>query len=274
MGVHRKLWNWCRRPVKPVLTELTRLSAPFYLSASAPGLLICLSASLFVLGAYLCVIKVPVWMGDPYGFGEYEPMRVYMPFGFLLWFLALAFFIYGIILGTQKPVQFARLRTMFSIASLIVGVTLGIMALTSTLLPWVIAEGATTLVETRWGTFNVPQYYAITGLNLMRGIGEILLVSVGGIIGVLAPLVGLFESERPDAVRAFLFLLSGICIIGPVALLYGNIQGNLVWGISFGQFGIAAVFKSAEIGFFIASLSSVGLMVSGVITTIKLTLHL
>lgn len=263
--------NWCRRPKKPVLTELTRLAVPVYLWASAPEVLISLSVSLFVLGAYLCVVKVPVWFGDPYGYGEYEPMRAYMPFGFLLWFLALALFVCGIVLGTRKPVQFARLRTIFSQASLIVAVTLGIFALTSVLLPWVIAERTTTLVENRGGTFNVPQWYALTGLNLMREIGEIFLVFVGGIIGVLAPFVCLFEGERPDAVRAFLFLLSGICIIGPVALLYNDIQRNLVWGISFGQFGIATNFQSPGIGFFIAALASVGLMVSGVITSIKLT---
>jgi len=272
MNIHKRLWNWCRRPKKPVLTELTRLAVPIYLWASAPGFLICLSASLFVLGAYLSVVKVPVWFGDPYGHGEYEPMRAYMPFGLLLWLLALVLFIYGVVLGTRKPV-ISRLRTGFSIASLVVGVALGILALTSILLPWVIAESATTLVETRGGTFNVPQYYALNGVNLMMRIGEILLVFVGGIISILAPLICLFESERPDAVRAFLFLLSGICIVGPVALLYGDIQENLTWGISFGQFGIGTVFKSPGIGFFIAVLSSIGLMVSGIITGIKLTQH-
>jgi len=250
------------------------MSAPGVLiSLSAPGVLISLSASLFVLGAYLCVVKVPVWVGDPYGFGEYEPMRAYMLFGLLLWLQALAFFVCGIVLGVRKPVQFARLRTVFSQTSLIVAVTLGILALTSILLPWVIAERTNTVVETRGGTFTVPQYYALTGLNLMVEIGEVFLVFVGGIISILAPLVCLFESERPDAVRAFLFLLSGICIIGPVALLYDNIQGNLVWGISFGQFGIATTFQSPGIGFFIAILSSIGLMVSGVTTTIKFTRH-
>jgi len=250
--------------------KLTRLAAPLYFSVGVTGVLICVSASLFVLGAYLSVIKVPVWVGDQYGFGEYEPMRAYMPFGLLLWLLALALFVCGIVLGTRKPVQFARLRTVFSLTSLIVAVTLGILALTSILLPWVIAERTTTVVETRGGTFTVPQYYALTGLNLVMEIGEIFLVFAGGIISALAPLVSLFESERPDAVRAFLFLLSGVCIIGPVALLYSHIQANLLWGISFGQFGIAASFKSPGIGFFIASLSSVGLIVSGVITTMKL----
>ena len=271
MGIYKRLWNWCRRPTKPALMKLTRLTAPLYFSVGVPGVLICVSASLFVLGTYLSVIKVPVWVGDPYGFGEYEPMRAYMPFGLLLWLLALALFVCGIILGTRKLEQFAQLRTFFSMTSLMVGVTLGVLALTSILLPWVIAERTTTVVETRGGTFTVPQYYALTGLNLVMEIGEIFLVFAGGIISALAPLVSLFESERPDTVKAFLFVLSSVCILGPVALAYGDIQRNLVWGISFGQFGIATVFKSPGIGFFVAAFSCVGLMVSGIITAVKST---
>ena len=41
------------------------------------GVFVCLSASLFVLGTYLCVIKVPVWVGN-----EFEPMHAYLPCGF------------------------------------------------------------------------------------------------------------------------------------------------------------------------------------------------
>jgi len=228
----------------------------------------CLSASLFVLGTYLCVIRVPVWVGN-----EYEPMHAYSPFGFISWLLAFPFFVYGIILGARKPLPIAQLRAVFSMVNLKVSLTLGILALTSTVLPWVISERASTLIETRAGTFNVPQHYALTGLNLTLEIGEVFLVFAGGIISVLAPLFCLLERERPDAVKAFLFLLSGICILGPVALLQGSIQGNRVWGISFGQWGIATVFRSPGIGFFIASLSGVGLTVSGVITAIKLTRH-
>jgi len=233
-----------------------------------PGVFMCLSASLFVLGTYLCVIRVPVWVGN-----EYEPMHAYLPLGLLLWLLALPFFVYGIILGARKPLPTAQLRATFSMVSLMVNVTLGILALTSTVLPWVISERTSTPIETRAGTFNVPQHYALTGTNLMLEIGEVLLVLIGGIISLLTPLLCLLERERPDVVRAFLFLLSGTCIIGPVALLQGSIQGNRIWGISFGQLGIATVFKSPEMGFFIAALSGIGLTVSGVITAIRLTRH-
>jgi FtsH-binding integral membrane protein len=201
-------------------------------------------------------------------------MRAYLPFGFALWILALIFLVCGIVLGVRKPLA-AQLRTVFSRVSLIVGLTLGVLALTSTLLPWVIAERAETFIETRGGTFNVGQYHALTGVNLMTGANNmagdiILLVFVGAIISILhIPLLILIEKEKADVMRAFLFLLSGICIISSVASIYAY----KIWWISLrvnGALGFSATFKSPGMGFLIATSCAIGLITFGLITTIKL----
>jgi len=93
-------------------------------------------------------------------------------------------------LGVRKPLRAAQLRKPLLMVSIIVGVALGSLALSSTLLPWVITERPEPLIETRGGTFNVGQYHALTGINLMTGVNGmvgdiILLVFVGALIGVL-----------------------------------------------------------------------------------------
>ncbi len=270
MSALRRLLDWCRKPGKTVTTGFTRSVFPLYALMRAPGALVCLSALLSVLGTYLIAVRVPVWIGDSYGYGEYEPMHAYMPLGFALWLIALVFFIGAVISRTRRRALFVPSRTVFSVPSLIAAIILGSLAFASAALPWVVTERAVTSIETRGGTFNVPQFYALSGFSLMREIGEIALVLVGGIISLLVPFAGFFESKRPDAVRAFLFLLSSICVIGPVALLYSSIQGGLPWGISFGQLGLMTYFKSLELGFFIAAFSSLALLVSGLITTARL----
>jgi len=50
MGIHKRLWNWCRRPERPVLTKFTRLAMPLYVSFLIGGLL---------LTAYVAVVLLP-----------------------------------------------------------------------------------------------------------------------------------------------------------------------------------------------------------------------
>ena len=50
MEIHKRLWNWCRRPKRPVLTKFTRLATPLYVSVLIGGLL---------LTAYVAVILLP-----------------------------------------------------------------------------------------------------------------------------------------------------------------------------------------------------------------------
>jgi len=234
-----------------------------------PGVLICSSAFLFALGTYLGTIEVLVWVGN-----EYELMHIYLPLGFFLWLLALLFLAYGVVSGMRKLRKLqASQRTAFSMVSLIVGVTLGVLALTSTLLPWVIAERVEPLIETRVGTFSVGRYHALTRVNLMMGINkvdEMSLVFVGAMMGILhIPLLSLLEREGPDAMRAFLFSLGGICIIGPVASVYAH----RIWWIDLrvdGALGFSVTFESPGPGFLIATLCAIGLIASGIITTVKL----
>jgi len=40
MNIHRKLWHWCRRPIKPASTNFIRSAAPLYASILIGGLLL------------------------------------------------------------------------------------------------------------------------------------------------------------------------------------------------------------------------------------------
>lgn len=240
-----------------------------------PGILVCLSAVLMAFGTYLATVEVPVRITyDPAAAEQYDLMRAYLPFGFTLWILSLVFLVYGIVSGTRKPLAVAQLKKPFSMVNIIVGVAIGILALTSTFLPWVIAERTEPFIETRKGSFNVGQYHALTGVNLMLGINNmvgdiILLVLVGAIISVLhIPLLTLFERGRGNAKRAFLFLLDTICIIGPVS----SIRTRRIWWISLrvnGTLGLSATSISLGIGSQIATICAVGLLVFGLVNTIK-----
>jgi len=242
-----------------------------------PGVLFCSSAFLLVLGAYLATMEVPVRITyDPTAAEQYDLMRAYIPFGFALWILALLFLSYGIALGVRKPLAIGQLRKPFCGISLIVAVTLGFLAFTSTFLPWVIAERTEPSIETRGGTFNVGQYHALTGVSLMTGTnnmeGDVLsLVFVGAIIAILhIPLLTLLEKERTDAMRAFLFLLSGICVINAAASIYTH----RIWWVGFyfgeGSGVFSVTFKSPGIGLLIATVSAAGLIAYGLLAAIKL----
>lgn len=50
MDIHKRLWNWCRRPKRPVLTKFTRLATPLYVSVLIGGL---------ILTAYVAVVFLP-----------------------------------------------------------------------------------------------------------------------------------------------------------------------------------------------------------------------
>lgn len=241
-----------------------------------PGVLFCLSAILFVLGTFLVTLEVPVRITyDPTAAEQYDFMRAYLPLGFALWILALVFLVGGIVLGVRKPLAVAPDENHISMVSIIVGLLLGFLALTSTFLPWVIAERTEPLIEIRGGIINVGQYHVLTGIDLMMGtnsmVGDVILfVFVGAIISILhIPLLTFIEKEKVDAMRAFLFLLSGICIISPVALVYAQ----RIWWISLdvnGALGSSVTFKSLGIGLLIASSCAIGLIASGIVTTIKL----
>jgi FtsH-binding integral membrane protein len=227
------------------------------------------------LGTYLVTVEVPVRITyDPAAAEQYNLMRAYLPFGFALWILSLVFLVLGIVSGTRKPLAIFQLKKPFLMVNLIVGVAIGVLALASTFLPWVIAERAEPFIETRGGSFNVGQYHALTGVNLMSGtnnmVGDIiLLVFVGAIIGVLhIPLLTLLEKERGDAKRAFLYFLGAICIIGPIASIYIH----RIWWISLrlnGTLGFSATSISPGIGSLTATACAVGLLAFGLINTIK-----
>lgn len=261
----RRRLGWCpKEPRRPIKVQPLGF-------AETPSVLVCLSASLFVLGTYLSTIEGLVWVGN-----EYELMHIFLPLGFLLCFLSLLSLIYGAVLGVRKqrmPSVF-QLKTVFSKVNLIVGVTLGVLTLTSTLLPWIIAERVNPIIEIRDGPLDVGRYHALTGIKLFIGtdrVDEVSLAFVGAIISILhIPLLPLLNREKPDAMKAFLFLLSGVCIIGPLASIYTRVG----WWIDMrvdGILGFTAIFESPGLGFLIATSCAIGLITFGVITTIKIT---
>ncbi|MEM2384929.1 MAG: hypothetical protein QXX99_02075 [Candidatus Bathyarchaeia archaeon] len=127
------------------------------------GFLVCLSAFLFALGSYFAALEVPVRISyDPAAAEQYDLMRAYLPFGLILCFLAFISLVYGVVFGVRKPSRAAQLRKPLLVVSIIVGVALGFLALSSTLLPWVITERPEPFIETRGGMLNVGQI----GLNI------------------------------------------------------------------------------------------------------------
>ncbi|MEM3390493.1 MAG: hypothetical protein QW491_13980 [Thermoproteota archaeon] len=81
----------------------------------------------------------------------------------------------------------------------------------------------------------------------------------GAVIGILhISLLTLLGGKR-----TYLFLLSGICIISPVASIYANRS----WWINMpvdGTLGFSAVFKNPGIGLLIATLCAIGLIALGI----------
>ena len=242
----------------------------------SPGIFICLSAFLLVFGTHLATMEVPVRITyDPAAAEQYDLIRAYLPFGSILWILAIIFLVCGFVLGVRKPLAVATLKKPFSIASIVVSLTLGFLALTSIYLPWVIAERTETFIETRGGTFNIGRYYALTGLDLMTRMNDmagdaILFVLAGAMISILhIPLLSLLWKEGTDVTRVFLFLSGGTCIISSVASIYAH----RVWWISLhvnGALGFPVMSEGLGLGFIIATLCAIGLIAFGIIAAIKL----
>jgi len=49
MNIHRKLWYWCRRPIKSASTSFTRLAVPLYISILIGGLLLTMLVTIVLL---------------------------------------------------------------------------------------------------------------------------------------------------------------------------------------------------------------------------------
>jgi len=51
MSIHKRLWNWCRRPLKPVSPNFTRFVTPLFVSVLIVGLIIS-----FILIAFVSIV--------------------------------------------------------------------------------------------------------------------------------------------------------------------------------------------------------------------------
>ena len=200
----------------------------------SPGVLVCLSALLSALGTYLSTVEILVWTG-----GEFDLMHILtLLFSIPLWILAFVFLIYGIVLGVRNS-SFVRPKRPFLARSLMLSVLLGLLIFASLFLPWVIAEVANPTFEIRPGEdiFNVGQYHALTGVGLIGSNyweGDVMyLVFVGAVISVLyIPLVTVINERRIEAMRAFLSVLSAICIVGPVLSIFRTRFWGIGWSFA------------------------------------------
>ena len=235
------------------------------------GILVCLSALLLALGTYLSTVEVFVWTG-----GEYDLMHIFtLLFSMPLWILVFVFLIYGIVLGVRSS-SFALPKRQFLTRGFIVPFALGILIFASLFLPWVIAEVVNPTFEIRPGgdIFNVGQYHALTGVGLIGSNyweGDVMyLVFVGATISVLyIPLATVINERRIEAVRAFLSVLSAICIIGPVLSIFRTRFWGIGWSFAGGSGSSSATFASPGIGMLIALGSAVGLIGLGIVATVK-----
>ena len=241
------------------------------LKLKKPDVLLCLSALLLALGTYFATVEVSVWTG-----GEYDLMHVYtLPFSFPLWILASVFFVYGIALGGRKPSALAQSRKPFLTIESIVAITLGALALISTFLPWVIAEATNPVFERPgFGTMNIGQYHELTGVSLMGAnywMGDAMyLTFIGAIIAVsYSPLLASLNTQRTGAMQAFLSLLGGSCILSSVVSVFLIERWSIAWSFAGGTGGSLAAFKSPGIGILIAASSAVGLIVFGLVGTVR-----
>lgn len=199
-----------------------------------------------------------------------EPMRVFLPLGFLLGSLALGSLACAV--SRARGVSVSRLRAAALTVNSVAGVTLGVLTLISISLPWVIAERSEPLLETRFGVYDVGRYHELSGVVLLTGINrvdEILLVLAGTTTGILyIPLLSLVEDERSSVERAFLFLLGCTCNMVPAALVHAqrswwvNMYVNGALGFSVTSVGLGS-------GFLIVTLCAIGLLAVGAINVVR-----
>ena len=165
----------------------------------------------------------------------------------------------------------------FSRNRVILAVALGVLVLIASFLPWVIAEVTNPIVDLpRYGSVNIGQYHALTGVSLISSnywTGDVMyLVFASAVIAIFyIPILAFVDRQRMDAARAFLSLLGGICVIGPIASLIATeswfIRVSFAGG--FGG-GVQGAFVSPGIGLIIAAVSAAGLVTLGIAELVKL----
>ena len=247
------------------------------LFARSPGAFVCLSAFLLALGTYLQTVEMPVRItSDPSAADQTDLMHAFWPFSFALWILAFLFLVYAIFVGNRKPLATAQSQKLFSRNRVIAAFALGVLTLVSTFLPWVIAEVANPVTDLpRYGSVNIGQYHALTGVSLISSNywkGDVMyLVFASAVIAILyIPILAFIDKQRRDPARAFLSLLGGICVIGPIASLVATESWFIRVSFAGGSGGVQGTFMSPGIGLIIAAFSAAGLVALGIADAVKL----
>ncbi|MEM2130069.1 MAG: hypothetical protein QXZ70_05675 [Candidatus Bathyarchaeia archaeon] len=224
------------------------------------GFFLCLSASLLVLGTYLQTVEIPVRITSDLSAAEQtDLMHVFWPLSFAFWILSFVFFGYSLVLRHRKSSSVQLEKPLLS-RSLVAAIALGVLALVSTFLPWAVVSAV-----------RSGQSISLSGVDLIGSnywAGDVMyLVFVSSVIAILyIPLLTLFERQKTCAIRVFLLLLSGVCIVYPI--LSVSATESWFYSISF-LGGLLAKFENPGIGLLIAAFSAAGLIVLGVADTVK-----
>lgn len=170
----------------------------------------------------------------------------------------------------------AQSQKPFSRNRVIVAVALGVLVLIASFLPWVIAEVANPVVDLpRYGSVNIGQYHALTGVSLINSsywTGDVMyLVFASAVIAIFYIPVLSFTDKRMRAANAFLSLLGGICVIGPIASLVATESWFIRVSFAGGSGGVQGTFVSPGIGLIIAAVSAAGLVALGIADLVKLS---
>ena len=224
--------------------------------AESPGFVVCLSAFLLTLGAYLQTVEIPVRItSDPSAAEQTEIMHAFWPLSFAFWILAFLFFGYSLVLRRRKSSTSVQLEKPFLSRSLTAAIVFGVLTLASTFLPWAIVSAV-----------RSGQSISLSGVSLIGSnywAGDVMyLVFVSSVIAILyIPLLAFIEKRRTEAARAFLLLLSGIGIVGPIMSVLSTDSWS--YSVSF-LGGLLAKFESPGIGLLIAVVSAAGLIALGI----------
>ena len=227
-----------------------------------------------MLGTYLQIAEIPVRISwEPYAAEQFEPMSLW-PFGFAVWFFALIFLGYGLILGYRQPSATALQQSQVSRNRIVLTSALGVLILLSSFLPWVIVEVSNPVINNpRFGSINIGQYHELTGLNIINSSysGAIMyFVFAAAVIAIFYIPISSLARKRMRIASAFLSILGGICVIGPII----SVVATKSWGVGFqfagGSFGAGGTLAGIGIGFLVAAVSASGLIVLGINDTVKL----
>jgi ABC-type antimicrobial peptide transport system permease subunit len=128
----------------------------------------------------------------------------------------------------------------------------------------------------RVGSTNIGRYHGLTGLNIINSSysGAIMyFVFVAAAIAIFYIPISVLAGKRMRIASAFLSILGGICVIGPIISVATTESWTISYQFAGGGGGIQGTFSSLGIGLLVAAASAGGLAALGISDIVKL-IHL